>query len=61
MRLPFTVGVWGAAAGFRPMDENFGASNLYYGGLEIGYAFPLLRSSTVRINLRPMIRPKSRP
>ncbi len=55
-RLPFSVGAWGGAAGFRPLDENFGTSVMYYGGVELGYALPLFRSPTAHFGLRPIAR-----
>ncbi len=56
LRRPFTAGAWAGAAGFRPMDGDFGASVMYYGGLEFGYTIPLFGSPSARFGLRPMAR-----
>jgi hypothetical protein len=53
---PWVLGAWLAAAGFRPMDEDFGTSTMYYGGFELGYDLTLFRTDAMLLSLRPMTR-----
>ena len=53
---PLSLGAWLAASGFRPLDAGFGASFMYYGGLEAGYRITLLRDEDSAVSLRPLAR-----
>ena len=55
-RLPLSLGAWAGAAGFRPLKSAYGASTMYYGGLEAGYDIVLFRGDGVRVGLRPFAR-----
>jgi hypothetical protein len=53
---PLTAGAWLTAAGFRSLDSDFGASFMYYGGLELGYSLRLLQGEGSAVSLRPLAR-----
>lgn len=53
---PLSLSLWLDAAGFRPLDGSFGASLMYFGGLEAGYGFTLFRDPELRLRLRPLAR-----
>ncbi|HUX37218.1 MAG TPA: hypothetical protein VMV44_04885 [Rectinemataceae bacterium] len=54
--LPLSLGAWAGAAGFRPLTSSYGASTMYYGGLETGYDLALFQGGDILLTLRPFAR-----
>jgi hypothetical protein len=53
---PWTLGGWLNAGGFRSLDQDYGPSLMYSGGLELGYALSLFRGDESAVSLRPCVR-----